>query len=193
MSYNSAFEKFPILETENLILRKLETSDACDMAEYADDPSLFEYIDGFIKTEDEAREWINVWNGEAYSAKAFIRWGIEHKVDKKLIGSIYLFAPEGYDEIGRKMDIGYEISKKYRSHGYATEAIKSVVKYGLKVMELKRVQAQIIPENVASIRACIKAGLSQEGILRNFCPYNNSEKPEFKTMAVLSIIPEDLQ
>ena len=192
MAYHSAFEQFPVLETTRLILRKLETSDANDMAEYADDSTLFEYIDGFIRSRDEAVEWIGIWNGEPYKDQVFIRWGIEHKDDKKMIGTIYLFAPEGNGETGRRMDLGYEISKPYRNKGYATEAIRKIVRYGFDVMELKRIQTQIIPENVASIRSCEKAGFTQEGILRNFCPYVHISKPQLKKMAMLSIVPEDI-
>jgi ribosomal-protein-alanine N-acetyltransferase len=192
MAYNSAFDEFPVLETERLLMRRLELKDAAAMAEYAKDPSLLQHIDGFITSYEEAVRWIDIWNNEAYGAKAFIRWGIENKAENKLIGTIYLFAPVGDDKIGRKMDLGYEISKPYRNMGYAAEAIRRISRYGLEVMELKRIQAQIIPENSASIRACIKAGFVLEGIMRNFCPYVNILEPRLKSMTMLSLIPEDI-
>lgn len=189
--YNDVFDTFPVLETERLLLRQLKISDIDDFHEYAKDRDAFFFTDGFPHEYDELQHMISIWNNEAYSSKQFIRWGIELKSDKKIIGGIYLFSPTGDDIAGRRMDMGYEISRKYWNKGYATEAIRAVVECCLKIMELKRVQALIIPENVASIRACEKAGFVNEGTLRNYCHYQHNGNC-LRTMVVMACIPSDL-
>ena len=189
--YDDAFETFPAMETERLVLRRLDTSDADDIFEYARDQEAFVYTDGFPGGYEEIRQAIGVWNHEAYQSKQYIRWGIELKAEKKIIGGIYLFLPCGDDTAGRRMDLGYEISGKYWSRGYATEAIKAVIHYGFKNMGLIRIQALIVPENKASIRACEKSGFKYEGTLRNYCHYRHHE-PCLKTMVMMACIPEDV-
>lgn len=189
--YDEAFVSFPIIETERLVLRQLELDDVDDMFEYAKHRDSFVYTDGFPHKYEELKVLIGLWRNEAYESKQFIRWGIELKADKKLIGGVYLFAPCGNDASGRRMDIGYDISDKHWNKGYASEAIQAVSHYGFTHMGLMRIQAQIIPENIASIRACEKAGFTNEGILRNYCHYEHNGN-KLMTMVMMSVIPDDL-
>ncbi len=186
--FNNAFEQFPILTTERLILRSLDENDVDAMQEYLRDSDYMKYTDyppNFVIT----KELINMWKNDAYNAKALLRWCIALKENNYCIGSIYLFLPYGDDISGRKMDIGYELSPKYKNKGYVTEAIKKVVEYGFTEMDLKRIQAQIIPEHIASIRAVEKCGFINEGTLKNSCHYQFSN--ELKTMVMMALTPSD--
>jgi len=133
---------------------------------------------------------LKVWNNEAYNPQGMIRWCIALKENDRCIGNIYLFDPQGDEISDRRMDIGYEISTKYRNDGYATEVIKKVAGFGFEQMGLKRVQAQIVPENIASIKACEKSGFKNKCTLRNYCHYQFSNM--MKTMVMMSYIPLDL-
>ncbi|MDP4087039.1 MAG: GNAT family protein [Bacillota bacterium] len=186
--YQDAFSTFPILETKNLILRKLNESDAETMQEYLQDPLILSFTD--YPSHFEVLDVIKIWNNEAYNPNGMIRWCIALKANNRCIGNIYIFNPHGDEASGRRMDIGYEISPQYRNNGYATEAIKRVVLFGFEKMGLKRVQAQVIPENIASIKVCEKSGFIKEGTLRNYCHYQFSSK--LKTMVMMACIPSDL-
>ena len=190
--YNDAFENFPTIETSRLLMREMDIEDAKDIYEYAQNIDSFVYTDGFPKGFDEVQFMINIWRTEAYQSKRFIRWSIVIKTENKVIGGIYLFLPAGNDASGRRMDIGYEISKKYWNKGYATEAIEAISRYALGNMGLVRVQAQIVPENIGSIRACEKAGFVYEGTLRNYCHYENNGNV-MKTMVMMSRTTEDIR
>jgi ribosomal-protein-alanine N-acetyltransferase len=187
--YNDAFAKFPVLTTERLVIRRLDEKDVKAMQEYYSDSDYMKFTDypkDFIINNDI----INMWKNDAYEAKAMLRWCIAFKDNDLCIGNIYLFLPYGDDSSGRKMDIGYEISQKYKNKGYATETIKKVAEYGFKEMGLKRIQAQVIPEHIASIRALEKCGFVNEGTLRNSCHYQFSN--ELKTMVMMACIPSDI-
>ncbi|HEX2945465.1 MAG TPA: GNAT family protein [Clostridia bacterium] len=183
--YNDAFAKFPVIETERLILRELSISDAEDVYEYGKDVDAFIYVDGFPSEYEEVKEVIKIWTTDAYNSMQFIRWGVELKAEKKIIGGVFLFSPHGSDQSGRRMDIGYEISRKYWNLGYGTEAVKAVVAYGFEKMGLKRITAEIIPENKASIRAFEKAGFTYEGTLKNYRHYQYNGD-ELKTMVMMA-------
>lgn len=190
--YLDAFSEFPVIETERLVLRRLEERDADDIFEYAQYKELLTYTDGFPSEYDEVKAMVKIWRNEAYESKRFIRWAIELKAEKKVIGGIYMYDPQGDDICGRKVEIGYEISPLYKNRGYASESIRAVGQYAVKNMGIVRVQVLIMPEHIASIRACEKAGFIKEGVLRNFLHYKKTGN-EFRTMVVFSLTPEDIR
>lgn len=186
--YIDAFTSFPVLETERLILREHRESDVEGLSEYENDPDLLRFTDAFPPVS-ELSNAIYIWTHEAYQSKKFIRWCTALKENDRCIGGVFLFLPYGDDTSGRRMDIAYDISPRYRNKGYASEAIRKVVTYGFEKMALKRIQAQIMPENTASIRAVEKCGFVHEGTLRNYCHYTQSN--ELKTMVMMACVPKD--
>jgi len=48
-----------------------------------------------------------------------------------------------------------------------TEAVKLIVDYGFKNLDIVRIQAGVLSNNPASMRVLEKAGFIKEGILRN--------------------------
>jgi len=66
--------------------------------------------------------------------------------------------------------IGYDISRAYWGHGYATEAVREIIKLGfsggLPCGELNRIQGDTVPGNQASEAVLKKLGFKEEGLLR---------------------------
>lgn len=187
--YQDAFTTFPTLTTERLVLRKHAADDARHMDAYAGDPLIAAFYDGWVP-EGRAAQAIEMWYGEPYARMEFLRWCIARREDDRCMGGIYLFLPYGDDIAGRRMDIGYEISPEHRGHGYVPEAMRAVTRYAFGHMGVKRVQAQILPDNLASLRAAKKAGFTREGVLRNFCHYQANGQ-NLRTMVMMACVPED--
>jgi ribosomal-protein-alanine N-acetyltransferase len=70
------------------------------------------------------------------------------------------------DEAARKAEIGYRIDRQYWGMGYATEAADRVLEFGFDRLQMKRIFAHVMFENVGSVRELEKIGMRQEGILR---------------------------
>jgi ribosomal-protein-alanine N-acetyltransferase len=87
---------------------------------------------------------------------------IAEKSTNKLIGLITLDVVE----IFARAEISYWINRSYRNKGYATEAIKGIIKYSFDSLSLNRIQA--ITSNSASERVLFKAGMIYEGTLRQY-------------------------
>jgi ribosomal-protein-alanine N-acetyltransferase len=68
--------------------------------------------------------------------------------------------------------MGYRIDEKENSKGYATEAIKEVIRYGFEKLGLHRIEANIIPRNAASVRVAEKNGFVYEGLSRRYLKIN---------------------
>ncbi len=62
--------------------------------------------------------------------------------------------------------MGYSLDQEHNGKGYTTEAAKLVVKYAFETLNLHRIEAGVMPDNIASIRVLEKAGFHKEGIAR---------------------------
>jgi [ribosomal protein S5]-alanine N-acetyltransferase len=60
--------------------------------------------------------------------------------------------------------LGYFVSERHNGRGYATEAVRQAVGAAFGELGLHRVQAAVIPRNLASIRVLEKAGFREEGL-----------------------------
>jgi ribosomal-protein-alanine N-acetyltransferase len=79
------------------------------------------------------------------------------------IGTCGLFA---WNRSWRKCSVGYELAKTAQGHGYMQEALRSVIAWGFRDMELNRVEAQTHPNNQRSIALLGRLGFTEEGRLR---------------------------
>jgi RimJ/RimL family protein N-acetyltransferase len=63
--------------------------------------------------------------------------------------------------------MGYLISPAAQGQGYATEAARALLDFGLTTGGLHRITATCDPENTGSVRVLEKIGMSREGHLRD--------------------------
>ena len=151
------------IKTERLILREIINDDAKEIFEIFSDEDVAKY-DWFelIKDTNTALKFIQHYK-EEFDSKDEITWGIALKDSNELIGICCL---GDFELDARRAEIGYDIKKSEWNKGYATEALKAVVQYGLCNMNLNRIEAFITPGNDASVKVLKKIGFTQEGIVR---------------------------
>lgn len=68
--------------------------------------------------------------------------------------------------------LGYKIDKDLQGRGYATQAVQRAIEIAFQVLQLHRVEADIMPRNAASIRVVEKCGMEREGLSRQFLEIN---------------------
>lgn len=83
--------------------------------------------------------------------------------------------------------IGYALDKLHNGRGYTTEAVQLLVKYAFEELKLHRIEAGVMPHNLASIRVLEKAGFQKEGIARKSVEING----RWEDHQVLAIINGD--
>ncbi len=66
------------------------------------------------------------------------------------------------DPLGQ-VEIGYEVLDPFRGRGYATEAVRAMVRWALDLADVDTVVAECLPDNVASQRVLSKAGFVEIG------------------------------
>ncbi|NWF67933.1 MAG: GNAT family N-acetyltransferase [Chloroflexi bacterium] len=153
----------PVLETERLLLRRLELSDALRVQTLAGDYQVARttltmphpYPDGaaaefILRTQQEMAE------GSAYP------FAIALKSENQLIGVVGLHPRHDY----QRAEIGYWIGVPYWNKGYATEAARRVLRFGFEELKLHRIHAAHFTNNPASGRIMQKIGMQYEGTFR---------------------------
>ncbi len=143
------FNPFPGLETERLILRQVGEYDADEIFLLRSDKRVNEYLDREPATSiNDAIAHIKSLQ-EFETNNEAITWAISLKGDSKLIGTICYWKIE---QEHSKAEIGYSLLPDYQRKGIMQEAFVAVLKYGLEVMKLRIIEADVHPENTASIR-----------------------------------------
>lgn len=156
---------FPTLETDRLILRELTNEDAEGIfACFSNDDVTRFYGQETLKSIEEAKKIVDFFS-KSYIEKRGIRWGIERKETKGIIGTIGFNA---WLPKHKRAEIGYEIHPQQWRKGYTSEAVSEVLSYGFDVMGLTRIGAVVFIENEASNKLLEKVGFQKEGVLRNY-------------------------
>ena len=157
------FSPFPNLETERLFLRRVDVKDVNEIIALRSNPETMKYIPRpLVKTTEDALEHIAMMDTKIENNEG-INWAITQKGNPKLIGVIghYKIKPEHY-----RAEIGYMLLPEFSGKGIISEAVKEVVKYGFKGMQLHSIEAVIDPENNASAKVLEKNGFVKEAHLK---------------------------
>jgi [ribosomal protein S5]-alanine N-acetyltransferase len=70
--------------------------------------------------------------------------------------------------------LGFAIAADEWGHGYATDAAKTLINFGFRVLKLHRISAAVGPENAASLAIVARLGFQPEGRIRHHV-YTNGE------------------
>lgn len=153
----------PVLETERLILREMTPKDSDDIKRYTADERLYIYWGrNMTSKEREPSEMFRPITARKERDPDCICWGIELKLNHRIIGEINLFDIQN----SRMGEIGYRLNLNYQNKGYCTEALKRVIKFVFEETELQRLELRAMTANDSSNRVAEKCGFVREGTIR---------------------------
>ena len=150
------------LETDRIILRNFKEEDLEDFHEYCSQEGLGEMAGwkhhSDLSTSKEAL-YRNIKNTNIFA--------IEHKKDSKVIGHISINEDS---EDGREdtKELGFVLNSNYHNKGIMTEALKKVIEFLFKEVELEEIYAFYDTRNVASGEVMRKSNMIYKGTFRNF-------------------------
>jgi [ribosomal protein S5]-alanine N-acetyltransferase len=84
--------------------------------------------------------------------------------------------------------LGYSLDQAQNGKGYITAAVRLVIDYTFQVLKLHRIEAGVMPHNVASIRVLEKSGFEKEGLSKKNVFINGKWEDHFH-FAIVN--PED--
>ncbi|MGD9100459.1 MAG: GNAT family N-acetyltransferase [Anaerolineae bacterium] len=170
MSIDSAFQTFPRLETENLILREIWPADVKAVFDILSDDEVTRFYDDDPFTNvSQASELVEYWT-TSFASNRCIRWGIVRKSgvtvsDGAIIGTCGYY---GFHTWHMRASLGYELARSFWRRGIMTEALSAVIEFGFEEAGLNRIQADVMPENQASVKLLERLGFKNEGLLREY-------------------------
>jgi RimJ/RimL family protein N-acetyltransferase len=150
----------PWLETLRLSMRDFTLDDFDDLYALNSDPRVMKYIaDGKPSTRDEV----------AKALRRFVRYptlyadlGIWH-TSRRDTGAFIGFFALNYTGKTTDIEIGYRLLRNAWGQGFATEGATALAQYGFDDLGLNRIIGVTHPNNRASQRVLMKAGLADAG------------------------------
>ena len=149
----------PIIETERLILRPLTVQDAPDIFErWCTDERVAKYVTWSVHgSVKETEQWLAMEEAGLESDESY-QWGFTLKESGYLFGSGGFF----YNEEEEAWELGYNLMFKFWNQGYATEAAKAMLDFGINVLQEKEFMARHAVDNPASGAVMRKCGFQYE-------------------------------
>ncbi len=143
---NFAFKNFPEIRTKRLLLREATFKDIKSVFDLRSSKEINKFV-GTKRVEnlEEAKDFIEVCK-ELFQKEKRIFWLIEHQT--QIIGSVVLHQ---IDIDKNYAEIGYKLKPEFHKKGIMTEAIESVLAFGIHQMKLKTIEAFTHKNNLASI------------------------------------------
>ncbi len=165
----SVFKPFPTLESNRLRLRKVTLDDTNEIFAIRSDIKVVKYL-GKDRSPDinEAIANINLLD-ELLTNETGIRWGITLKPSNKIIGSI------GFWKLMKdrfRAEIGYDLHPDYWNQGIMTEAMKMVIEFGFKTMNLHSIEANTDKDHHATHKVLIHNGFVKSAHFKENYYYN---------------------
>jgi len=164
----------PKVETERMTLRLPMHSDYRDWALLREDSKAFlvPWEPSWSSDHLSRKAFANrvYWASRAESAGTAVPFFLIRRQDARVLGAITL------DNIRRgpaqSGTIGYWVGEPYARQGFMREAIAAVVHYAFTTLDLSRVEAACLPENVASRGVLEKSGFKYEGVAQSYLQIN---------------------
>ncbi|UKS31357.1 GNAT family N-acetyltransferase [Paenibacillus sp. HWE-109] len=164
MNMEAVFEQFPIVKSDKLILKKIEEHHLDEIYAIYSNDQVFEFC-GIIPKHNKATVKSMIGHFERdFTKRTKIKWGIfTLTASEQLVGIIEVF------DLNQKVNmvtIGYFLAESHWGKGIASEAVKILVEYLFREINVNRIQAEVMPRNEISKKVLLKNGFRQEGLLR---------------------------
>jgi RimJ/RimL family protein N-acetyltransferase len=153
----------PTLTTERLILRAHEAGDAAALFALFTDPGTMRYW-GAPPWTDRAQATAMIERaGALFAAREAIRFALAPRAGGAMIGTCTLFA---VDAQNRRAEMGYVLARDSWGRGFMHEALTALLDWGFGPLGLHRVEADVDPRNIPSVKVLERMGFVREGLLR---------------------------
>lgn len=155
-----AMENFKI-ETKNLILRHLNTSDLNGMFALDSNPLVHKYLGNTPNTSIEQSKKDIAFNIQQHQERGIARWATIEKSSGDFIGwsGLRLNSDITFNNKTNFYDIGFRFIPKYWGKGYATESSVAALDYFYNTLKKDLLFGIAETDNIASNKVLQKIGL----------------------------------
>jgi RimJ/RimL family protein N-acetyltransferase len=174
----------PTLEGARIRLRALHSRDAADVfALYHDrETTRFGYAPKMASLADASRLIEEI--ADLASRGALWHFGVADRDEDRVIGHVTLFE---WKREHRRAEVGYSITRSRWGQGLGREAVRLLIGCAFERCDLRRLEADVEPRNVRSLRLLEALGFRREGLLRA----RWEQAGELQDSIVLGLLRED--
>lgn len=150
------------IKGEKIYLRPFNEGDVEKWYQWFNDEEVTHYMDKrrFPNTPEKQLEFMKQIN----ASTADIQLAIVHQKDDELIGTVGLHQ---IDFINRNADISIVIGeKKYWKKGFGKEAGALIIDHAFNMLNLHKLTAGMVEENMASYNLFVSLGFEKEGVYK---------------------------
>ena len=154
----------PTLLTPRLRLRPLDEADVPALFALFSNPTALRFWGHApFASVSEAEALVQEAHTHA-RAGTNLRWGVERKdAPDRLIGTGSLYAVVREH---RRCEVGFILSPDVWGHGYGREIVRALIEHAFSALQLHRLEADVDPRNIASLRTLERCGFRREGYQR---------------------------
>jgi len=171
---------FPVLKTDNILLRKIIRSDQFAVFQGLSDEQVIKYYGVEYHSYADTKLQLD-WFNQQLRDKTGIWWGITTNEIGTLLGTCGLY---NLQEAHQKAELGYWLMPAYWRQGMMRKALTAILKYGFQELNLHRIEAYVETENTASFNLLQCLGFRHEGTLED----NEIKKGRFISLHVLALL-----
>jgi ribosomal-protein-alanine N-acetyltransferase len=150
-------------------LRQLVADDAEDVYRIFADDAVTKYYDLETFTDVEQALALISRQQDHFRKKVGFRWGISYKEKDLVIGTIGMI----FNTEKMQGGLGYDLARPYWRQGIMYEVLQEVIRFCFETAKVERIQALVLPGNVASASLLMKLGFEEEGVLEGFAFFKN--------------------
>jgi RimJ/RimL family protein N-acetyltransferase len=145
------------IHKEGIALRKIEREDLVLLKELKNESWFGTHNINFLNDLDQER-WFESLNNKTH----LILIGIDIKSDER----VGLYKIQNIDWYNRTYDSSHDVFKSYRGIGYSKPVLCAGTDFAFEVLNMNRIDGQILENNIASIKSAEYAGFIKEGVRR---------------------------
>ena len=165
------------IHKNGLTLRKLERGDLKLLKELKNESWFGTHNINFVNDLDQER-----WFEQLNSSTTLILKAYNIKGD-----TVGLYKIQNIDWVNRKYDSAHDIFKEHRGNGYSKPVLEAGVDFGFEVLNMNRIDTEVLENNIASLKSALWVGYIEEGRKRK-CIHKCGE---YLDSIFLGILKED--
>ena len=151
------------IESPRLVLRPVAVADLPALLEVNGDPEVTRYLPyAAWQSLADAEAWLARMEAMAAAGTGQV-FALERRADAKVVGDLLLFK---YEEGSARVELGYVLGRAAWGQGLMREAVAAACNSAFGELGIRRIEAEVNPENVASCTLLQQVGFTFEGTLR---------------------------
>jgi ribosomal-protein-alanine N-acetyltransferase len=167
------------LETENYVLKEIESSDIKNIHKGLSSPDITKFYDVHFATIEETEEQME-WYRNLKNEGTGIWWGIYNKQNQFCGAGGF----NNLDKQYKKAEVGLWLLKEFWGKGILKEIMPKLFELGFTSLKLNRIEGFVVSENTKCKNAIEKINFKYEGTMRE-CEIKNGKKISVDIYSIL--------